>query len=272
MKYVKSRSKKPLYQATLTGLCFSLFSLPLWAASPWTGTVAPYQLRIDAQGVTQLSPQKRELLPKLTSMGDEEMACEAERTFKVQSWVGPVLSFQENNYWNCVATAHPGAYTVYQTLNLSTGKAMSLTDIFADRDLLKALLADGIVKKYIPKNHPPFASSQDLINYVSKNGTGECAYTFSEDNLSRFALHHVKGNQVAVRMGLTHGCEAARGMLTELGLYLPIPAAWKVYIENARTGKAGFLIENNPVKTLDIVQKVKDAHYEAALKDWIEGH
>ncbi len=132
MKPAKSRFKKPLYQATLTGLCLSLFSLPLWAASRWSRTVAPYQLRIDAQGVTvQLSPQKRELLPKLTSMGDEEMACETERTFKVQSWVGPVLSLQENNYWNCVATAHPGAYTVYQTLNLSTGKAMSLTDIFA---------------------------------------------------------------------------------------------------------------------------------------------
>ncbi len=77
---------------------------------------------------------------------------------------------------------------------------------------------------------------------------------------------------MAVRIGLSHGCEAARGMLTELGLYLPIPAAWEVYINNARTGKAGFLMENNPVKTLDIVQKVKDARYEAALKDWIAGH
>jgi hypothetical protein len=263
---------KRLYKTTLTGLCLSCVGLPLWAASSWTGTVAPYQLRIDDQNITQLTPQKREWLPPLKSMGDEEMACETERNFKVQSWVGPVLSLQQNNYWNCVATAHPGAYTVYQTLNLKTGKTMSLTDIFSDRELLKALLADSIVKKYVPKNQAKFASSQALINYLSEKGTGECAYTFSEDSLSTFSLHHVKGNQVAVRIGLTHGCEAARGMLTELGLYLTIPAAWNTAFENARTGKAGFLMENNPVKNIEITQKTKDPHYEAALKAWMDGH
>jgi len=35
-----------------------------------------------------------------------------------------------------------------------------------------------------------------------------------------FAFHHLQGNQVAVRVGLTHGCEAARGNLTQLGLLL----------------------------------------------------
>lgn len=268
---MKPPLKSPL-RSLYTGLCLSFLSLPLWAAEAWTGTVAPYQVHIDSHKITQTTPQKRELLPPLTSMGDTEMACEAERNVKVQSWVGPIFSFQENNYWNCIATAHPGAYTLYQTLNLKTGQAISLTDIFSDQELLRALLADSIVKKHLPEQPPRFASSQDLMTYLSKNGTGECAYGFSEDNLSHFTLHHIKGNRVAVRVGLSHGCEAARGMLTELGLYLTIPPGWRAAFENARTGKAGFLTENNPVKNLTVTQKVKDAHYEAALKAWIEGH
>lgn len=267
---------KPILKTTLTGLCLSLCSLPFWtahswAASSWVGKVEQYTLRIDQKNITQIAPQMRILLPALTSMGDEEMPCEAERKVTVKSWVGPVLSFEENNNWNCLGTAHPGAYTEYKTLNLKTGRAIHLTDIFTDQSLLKALLADPIVKKHLPKTHPKLSSSTTLIKYLSQQGTGECAYSFSENNLTNFTFHHVKGSQVAVRIGLSHGCEAARGTLTELGIYLPIPTNWKTYFETARTGKAGFLVENNPVKTISIMQTVKDAHYEAALKSWIEG-
>ena len=149
---------------------------------------------------------------------------------------------------------------------------MNLTDIFTDQSLLKALLTDGVVKKHLPKNQPKFSSSQALIHYLNEKGTHECAYSFSQDNLNQFTLHHVKGNQVAVRIGLSHGCEAARGMLTELGIYLPIPTPWKTYFETARTGKAGFLVENNPIKHQSIVHTAKDAHYESSLKAWMEAH
>ena len=74
----------------------------------------------------------------------------------------------------------------------------------------------------------------------------ECAYGFSEDMLSRYAFHHVSGNRVAVRIGLSHGCEANRGGLTQLGVYLPIPAALSAPLTAAAAGKQGFLMARAP--------------------------
>lgn len=253
----------------LLNLCLSPVSL---AASPWRGQVGNHRLEISPQGIVQTHPTQRNLLPLLKSMGDEEMACEAERQVKLKSWVGTLVSFEQADQWNCVATAHPGAYSQVLTYNLATQKPLQLTAIFADQQVLKALLADKLVKKHLPAKLPRFASSQALINHLAQTGTGECAYTFAEDSLSHFYIHHLKGNQAAVRIGLSHGCEAARGSLTEIGIYLPVPQAWQKSMQQAAKGQAGFVASNNPISKVIVQQQLKDPGYDAALAKFLAEH
>lgn len=61
---------------------------------------------------------------------------------------------------------------------------------------------------------------------------GGCEVSYYEVNES-FAFHHTKGGNVAVRIGLPHGCEVMRGNYTELGIYLPIPSTFVEYIKRA---------------------------------------
>ncbi|MOA38312.1 hypothetical protein D3C78_1599830 [compost metagenome] len=68
--------------------------------------------------------------------------------------------------------------------------------------------------------------------------------------LEYFSFHHVKGNQVAVRLGLGHGCETARGSLTVLGMYLPIPPALAPKLAAANKQQAGFLQDRANFKPL----------------------
>jgi hypothetical protein len=71
-------------------------------------------------------------------------------------------------------------------------------------------------------------------------------YYLDADMLQNFAFHHVKGDQVAVRIGLSHGCEVARGALTQIGLYLPIPKALAEPLAAAANGRRGYLMGRAP--------------------------
>lgn len=48
------------------------------------------------------------------------------------------------------------------------------------------------------------------------------------------------GEKAAIRIGLSHGCEAARGNLTQLGIVLNIPVKLKALLQEANTEKNGF--------------------------------
>lgn len=251
-----------------SAICLLIASSTAVTAAPtkWIGQVGEYRLEVSQDSFKQLTPTPQNLLPILESMGDEELLCEAERSVRLKSWVGTLVSFEQEDHWNCLTTAHPGAYTQVKTYNLTTGAPLKLTDIFPDKQVLQALLADKIVKKNLsPGSSGQFSSSQQLVDYLTHNGVGECAYTFGSDSLTNFYFHHIRNNQVAVRLGLSHGCEAARGNLTELGLYLPIPTAWSSSFKNAQQATHGFLAQNNPVKKYPLHQRVKDPGYDKAL-------
>ena len=62
-----------------------------------------------------------------------------------------------------------------------------------------------------------------------------CVMNFSPEMWTTFAFHHLKGDSVAVRIGLSHGCEVARGSFTQLGIMLPVPQAWKDAFRKADT-------------------------------------
>ena len=101
-------------------------------------------------------------------------------------------------------------------MSLELGFEISITDLFDESLVLKALLNDKIVKKSLGNNTP--LSLEELTQVAD----GGCDMSFFDFPYS-FAFHHVKGNDVAIRIGLPHGCEVMRGKFTQIGIYLSIP-------------------------------------------------
>ena len=139
-------------------------------------------------------------------------------TYDIVSLVGPVLSVFRSYYSD--SGMHPSYGGVFKVANLdNNGKEISITELFDEAAVFKALSKDKIVKKSLGNNRP--AQSIEQLIQVADGGCDVSFFDFPHS----FAFHHVKGNEVAVRIGLPHGCEAMRGKFTQLGIYLPIPVA-----------------------------------------------
>ena len=146
---------------------------------------------------------------------------------KVLSIVGPYISFQVVSSGYSEGAAHPWHVQYYETKNISNGKKVKLTDLFEEEEVFKALLNDSVIKKALGDNNP-----KDL-NELFKQVDGKCDFYLDEDSLNSFAFHHIKGEMVAIRLGLKHGCEASRGNFTQLGFYLKIPESLKRSLDRA---------------------------------------
>lgn len=168
-------------------------------------------------------------------------------SFAPLSWVGPLLSVETSETYYRPLMAHPSGLAQMFAVDLHRGGQRAvLTDWFAAPDIHRALLGDSLVQRALrDQGLKPAANLEGLIKQLV-GFSGDCRFAFAPDLLQRFAFHHVKGNQVAVRFGLSHGCEAARGLLTEIGVYLPIPKALAQPLAAAAKRQAGFLASNRP--------------------------
>jgi hypothetical protein len=145
--------------------------------------------------------------------------------YDLASLVGPLLSVKANLYWE--GGAHPGQLTRLETVNLETGKSpVLLTNLFPETMLLNALLKDRVVRKALGLQKPK------TIAELIRMADGGCEIGFHLLNES-FAFHHIQEDRVAVRIGLSHGCEVLRGNYTELGITLPIPPELSTFLEDA---------------------------------------
>lgn len=240
-------------------------SYPVLAQTFWSGTTAGGTLTWTADNVTiarnnsiiyserdnalrQWKEEFKEFASASNETPPDSIWCQYERGVAALSFVGSYLSLRRNNFTTCIYLAHPMMQTDYVTINTARpGQPVSLTELFPEPQLLKALLADKLVKDALAERgirRKPQKLSQLMASLAEWNG--KCEYYFPDDFLSRFAFHHLEGKKVAVRIGLPHGCEAARGNLTELGILLPIPSALRGALGLASTGKEGFLMKNKP--------------------------
>jgi len=62
-----------------------------------------------------------------------------------------------------------------------------------------------------------------------------------QPKLTSFAFHHIKGDQVAVRVGLSHSYEVCRGTFAQVGLYLTPQAELMKQLKAAQA--AGLLMD-----------------------------
>src|SRR5260370_25698953 len=161
-----------------------------------------------------------------TTAREKIINCECDRDFQVLSVVGPLISFVDYQADFC-GGAHPGADTRFTTIDITmpgqvsytrredtspmdvelkeSGKIIKLTDYFSQGDILKSMRADPVIKKALATldSHPSPHSLLELPKLFSGNDyeLGESGYELRPHFLTRFALHHLEGDKVAVRLG-----------------------------------------------------------------------
>jgi hypothetical protein len=171
---------------------------------------------------------------KMIANGSDREYWESKTKYKQQvfnnmlSVVGPYVSYQTDYYYE--GGAHPSYGTGYRTYHMQTDTSIQLQDIFDEKDILNALQKDEFIQKYLTAEK---YYDYNTLNSFFDHLDGECAYYFSMDNLSHFAFHHVKGDMVAVRIGISYGCEAMRGNFSQVGIYLPMNRKFKKMINKA---------------------------------------
>jgi len=171
--------------------------------------------------------------------------CTSEENILLLSVVGAIMSVERSEYYYCPGAAHPGMMTWYQSYDVAhPEREPKLTDFFNESDILNALLGDALVKKSLAKEEgspAPPATLDELVKRLAATPS-ECEYIFDEDLLTRFAFHHVENGKVAVRIGLSDGAGACRGMLTQIGILLPVPQSLAGALERASSGAEGILM------------------------------
>jgi hypothetical protein len=209
-------------------------------ASIWVGESGGARIEWTTHGIATRNPDGTAV--DLFERSKGEAGCEGDQVDRVLSVVGSIVSYEESVGTTCEGAAHPSAVTFYAAVDAAhPGKKVRLTDLFPDADVLRALMGDAVVKRHLPKTPP---KTVDALVQTLADSEPECEYAFGKDLLTRFAFHHVESNRVAVRFGLSHGCEVARGNLTQLGILLPIPPSWKDALDRASSRTEGFLMRD----------------------------
>lgn len=216
------------YLTLYVGLALLLSSVSAFGASPTTASSVSFPpssnlWKVQKKGgkIVAVNPGLKISKTVFTDVDEETEVGQ----YDILSQVGPILSVNVSLYWE--GGAHPGHLARISTVNLDKDKTpFLLTDIFPEDQILSALLNDKVVKKALRNKKP--RNLAELIQ-VADGGCEISFYSLKE----AFAFHHIKGNNVAIRIGLPHGCEAMRGNYTEIGIYLPIPVHLKSLLDQA---------------------------------------
>lgn len=142
------------------------------------------------------------------------------RDYTMLSIAGTIVCYRCD--WYGEGGAHPSSGSTFAAVDLAQGSnEMILTDMYTAEEIYGALIEDPVIQKTLggetPKN----------LNGIFSMADGGCEMDISARMLGSFAFHHVKDGSVAIRIGISHGCETMRGNFTQIGFYLPIPIRYK---------------------------------------------
>jgi hypothetical protein len=232
----------------------------------WSGTSAGYTIQWTASDLVARSASGTAVIFSARQMARQDFAniekdsdghCDYERSFTLLSVVGPLMSYEDDYFLSCERTAHPDGQSRFIAINLSKpagsrrtaetplpGNVAKLTDYFPENEILKGLLADAVIQKALAGKRP--RTLGELLKLIGDEfptvaEDEKLCFTLEPDLLTRFAFHHVEGDFVAVRLGLS-GAGVCRDNLTQIGLLLPIPASLKAALAKAEAGGEGFLL------------------------------
>ncbi|RYZ42526.1 MAG: hypothetical protein EOO71_07425 [Myxococcaceae bacterium] len=194
-----------------------------------------------------LQSRKAEFLSNFEAEPDTDVSdWEGSESLNVLSVVGPWVSYEQTAE-GYTGGAHPYAHTGYVTQDVTKGKdGFSLLDVFAEKDVLAALKADGFVRKHID-DEAEFKSATTVESLLESLGPGEdcVGFEYGLDSVKRsVAFHHVEGDKVAVRIAFGYAGEMCRGNKFVVGVLLPIPKSLRPAFDRAAKREEGFLMKD----------------------------
>ncbi|MBS1989629.1 MAG: hypothetical protein JSS83_03875 [Cyanobacteria bacterium SZAS LIN-3] len=135
-----------------------------------------------------------------------------DRSFKLLSVVGPLLSYQDESSLDWPGMVHPGVGDVrlYHAIDLrKPTKRALLTDYFQADDVYKAMITCAPVKKFLkaahsqPKNLAQLMAALQNGDVDMKNAAGDDAkLLFNSDMLSQFCINKVSDKAADVSISL----------------------------------------------------------------------
>ena len=188
--------------------------------------------------------------------GDPELLdCEDEvLRGRVLSIVGALVSFETDHSFYCKGAASSRAIRRFQTIDLRTGKEVDIRLLVPDSVLVAALKQNKVIREALELEKVDIEDFPDLYSII-ESGRGGCEIGFGDLGTS-FAFHHRRGDQIAVKFGLSHGCEAMGGRLTQVGVYLPIPAILAAGLAHAEA--QGYLMADLTGEPKDIISSPEE--------------
>ncbi len=242
----------------------------------WTGSSAGYDIQwstariIGARATDQkpifstddlISMDSGSYLETVDEGVEEQMECSYDESFALLSVVGHYVTISESEYDFCVGAAHPNSFQTWIAMDMSQrspGQALTsnrfgndtnneslvLTDLFPENDVFDALRSDGYAQKALREKKIKTPDSLKDLVAVLASEVG-CEYGFDTDMLSRFAFHHLEGDRVAVRLGISNNsAQVCNKGITEIGLLLPIPEALRDSLREADARRCGYLMKD----------------------------
>ncbi|WP_233582588.1 DUF4163 domain-containing protein [Corallococcus sp. CA053C] len=214
-----------------------------------TFEMSPKDLRALRGGkeVFGLRSREKDFLSNFESEPDTDTSnWEGFESYRVLSVVGPWVSYESSNS-GYTGGAHPYAHEGYVTRDVSkdTG-GFSLLAAFGEKEVLKALKADGFVRKHI-QDQAAFTKARTVQAMLESLEPGEDCVGFSsglDAVKSSVAFHHLEANKVAVRIAFSYDNEACRGNKFVVGVLLPLPVALRPAFERAAKREEGFLMKD----------------------------
>lgn len=165
-----------------------------------------------------------------------EGGCTGSRALRIFSVVGQYMSLNSTADFYC-GGAHPVGISSSTTIDLHTGKAVSLIDLFPEREVVNALVTDP----YVLKNLAP-----ETLNDLQRGSFREALSTLGAHfeglaaTESDFILQGTEKGRTLVRVIFTGTSHANRGDKLVLGLSLKTPPELAKAAAAARSGEAGF--------------------------------
>jgi hypothetical protein len=237
-----------------------LAAAPLWAATEkpiWSGpsggfqfqwTTKDIQVRPESDPTTLLYSARRAFQKDFG--GIHSSPGYVLQYARIVSLVGYLMTVETYTEGFSEGAAHPFSHSRYTTIDMQhPHRTTSLTDYFKPNDIYKALLRDKIVQTHL-RGDTPASTLDALIQQLAEHNVDSqsCEHGFESDLLTRFAFYDVRGDKVAVRLGLSNAYGVCRGSLAQLGIWLPIPDSLKQNLSGTAFQDVGFLMKERAIQ------------------------
>lgn len=156
----------------------------------------------------------KNITPDVNALDEDK--CWSENYGFALAFFSNMVTLRTNGSEMCNGMAHPNHWASVNTYQVNNGKVkeVTLSDLFSREDILEQLYKDS----YLTEKYPVDTKKHIKRDFEKINHVCEAVDT---STLKSFTIHHIKGDQVAIRLFLKACGNGAVKMSKQIGFYLP---------------------------------------------------